>query len=268
VKIDPSRPLRGTGGVERKGNLSTIIAVAGKGGTGKTTSAALIIRHLVRAGKTPVLAVDADPNSNLADSLGITVRDSIGSVLSDFMRSELPPGMTKQAYLDMKFHQILEEGKDVDMLVMGCPDGPGCYCAANSILKDYFEKLSTNYPFIVVDNEAGMEHFSRKTAARIDLLLFCSNYSFKGLRTVSALSSMVDELKIDIDRRFLLVNRTPEVLEQEFLDGIERTGIPFLGHTVMDREIEDSEIRGLPLTQLPDGSPTVRRFEEMLGKIL
>ena len=179
--------------------MSTIIAVAGKGGTGKTTTAALVIRHLVRAGRTPVLAVDADPNSNLADSLGIRVRDSIGSVLSDFMRerTELPAGMTKQAYLDMKFHQILEEGRDIDMLVMGCPDGPGCYCAANSILKDYFEKLSTNYPYIVVDNEAGMEHFSRKTAARIDRLIFCSNYSLKGLRTVTALSAMVDELKID-----------------------------------------------------------------------
>jgi CO dehydrogenase maturation factor len=250
--------------------LSTIIAVAGKGGTGKTTTAALIIRHLVRAGKTPVLAVDADPNSNLAESLGITVRDSIGSVLSEFMRerADLPPGMTKQAYLDLKFHQILEEGRDIDMLVMGCPDGPGCYCAANSILKDYFENLSKNYPYIVVDNEAGMEHFSRKTAARIDLLLFCSNYSLKGVRTVAALSGMVDDLKIDIGKRYLLVNRTPEVLEKEFLDGIERTGIPFLGHTVMDPDIEESEIRGVPLIQLPDGTAAVRRFEEMMGKIV
>ena len=249
--------------------MSTIIAVAGKGGTGKTTTAALIIRHLVRARKTPVLAVDADPNSNLADSLGITVRESIGSVLSDFMRerAELPAGMTKQAYLDMKFHQILEEGKDVDMLVMGCPDGPGCYCAANSILKDYFEHLSKNYPYIVVDNEAGMEHFSRKTAARIDLLLFCTNYSLKGVKTVEALSRMVDDLKIDVGKRYLLVNRTPEILGKEFLDGIERAGIPFLGHTVMDREIEDSEIRGVPLTDLPESSSMVRCIGEMMGKI-
>jgi CO dehydrogenase maturation factor len=250
--------------------LSTIIAVAGKGGTGKTTTAALIIRHLVRAGKTPVLAVDADPNSNLAESLGIKVRDSIGSVLSDFMRerAELPPGMTRQAYLDMKFHQILEEGRDVDMLVMGCPDGPGCYCAANSILKDYFEKLSKNYPFIVVDNEAGMEHFSRKTAAHIDLLLFCTNYSLKGVRTVASLSRMVDDLKIDVGKRYLLVNRTPGALEKEFLDGIAQAGIPFLGNMVMDPDIEESEIRGVPLVQLPDGTAAVKHFEEIMGKIL
>lgn len=250
--------------------MSKIIAVAGKGGTGKTTTAALIIRSLLRRGKTPLLAIDADPNANLADSLGIKVQDSIGSVLSDFMRdrAELPPGMTKQAYLDMKFHQILKEGKDMDMLVMGCPDGPGCYCAANSILKDYFDNLSTNYPYIVVDNEAGMEHFSRKTAARIDALIFCSNYSLKGLKTVKTLSDMVDSLKIEVGSRYLLVNRTPEELEREFLDGVKNTGIPFLGYTIMDKEIEESEIKGVPLVQLTETSKTVQRFDEMMESII
>jgi CO dehydrogenase maturation factor len=250
--------------------VSTILAVAGKGGTGKTTTAALILRHLLKKGKTPLLAMDADPNANLAESLGIRVNDTIGSVLSDFMRNraQLPAGMTKQAYLDMKFHQILKEGKDIDMLVMGCPDGPGCYCAANSILKDYFEHLSKNYPFIVVDNEAGMEHFSRKTAAHIDTLILCSNYSLKGLKTVKTLSEMVKDLKIEVRNRYLLVNRTPETLGSEFLAGIKDTGIPFLGHTVMDREIEESEIKGVPLLNMPDSSKTVQRFEEMLGKII
>jgi CO dehydrogenase maturation factor len=250
--------------------LSTIIAVAGKGGTGKTTTAALIIRSLLRRGKTPLLAIDADPNANLADSLGVKIQDSIGSVLSDFMRdrAQLPAGMTKQAYLDMKFHQILKEGKDMDMLVMGCPDGPGCYCAANSILKDYFDNLSKNYPYIVVDNEAGMEHFSRKTAARIDALILCSNYSLKGLKTVKTLSDMVDSLKIDVGGRYLLVNRTPEELEPEFLDGVKDIGIPFLGYTIMDKEIEESEIKGVPLLQLTENSQTVLRFEEMMERII
>ncbi len=250
--------------------MSRIVAVAGKGGTGKTTTAALIIRHLLRNRKTPLLAMDADPNANLADSLGVQVRDTIGTVLSDFMRerAQIPAGMTKQSYLDMKFHQIIKEGKDMDMLVMGCPDGPGCYCAANSILKDYFEHLSKNYKYVVVDNEAGMEHFSRKTAARIDTLIFCSNYSLKGLKTVKALAGLVRELKIEVVNSYLLVNRTPETLEQEFLDGVRETGIPFLGHTVMDTEIEESEIKGIPLIDLPDSSKTVQRFEEMMGRIL
>jgi len=250
--------------------VTRIVAVAGKGGTGKTTTAALIIRHLLKSGKVPLLAMDADPNANLAESLGATVNDTIGTVLSDFMRdrARVPAGMTKQSYLDLKFHQILKEGKDMDMLVMGCPDGPGCYCAANSILKDYFEHLSKNYKYVVVDNEAGMEHFSRKTAARIDTLIFCSNYSLKGLKTVKTIAGLVKDLRIEVGERYLLVNRTPETLEQQFLDGIEDTGIPFLGHTVMDTEIEESEIRNVPLLDLPDSSKTVRRFEEMLGRIL
>ncbi|MBN2159194.1 MAG: AAA family ATPase [Spirochaetes bacterium] len=250
--------------------MSRIIAVAGKGGTGKTTAAALIIRTLLRRGKTPVLAVDADPNANLADSLGIQVQDSIGSVLSDFLRNRasLPPGMTKQAFLELKLHQILKEEKDIDMMVMGVPEGPGCYCAANAMLRDYFDDLSKNYPYIVVDNEAGMEHFSRKTAARIDTLIFCSNYSLKGLKTVKALSAMVDELKIAVGSRHLLVNRTPETLGQEFLDGIRESGIPFLGYTPMDSEIEESEIKGVPLLRLPESSKTIQRFEEMIGKVL
>jgi CO dehydrogenase maturation factor len=250
--------------------VGMIIAVAGKGGTGKTTAAALIIRSLLSRGKTPLLAIDADPNANLADSLGIKIEDSIGSVLSDFLRdrAQLPPGMTKQAYLEMKLHQILKEGKDMDMLAMGIPEGPGCYCAANAMLRDYFESLSKNYPYIVVDNEAGMEHFSRKTAARIDALIFCSNYSLKGLKTVKILSDMVDELKIAVRAKYLVVNRTPETLEQEFLDRVRDTGMPLLGYTVMDREIEESEIKAVPLMGLPDGSATVQRFEEMVGRIL
>ncbi len=250
--------------------MSKIIAVAGKGGTGKTTAAALIIRSLQKRGKTPLLAVDADPNANLAESLGIKVKDSIGSVLSDFLRdrADLPPGMTKQAFLEMKLHQILKEGKEIDMLVMGVPEGPGCYCAANAMLKDYFEGLSNNYPYVVVDNEAGMEHFSRKTAAGIDVLVFCSNYSLKGLRTVKVLSDMVDMLKIRVGSRYLLVNRTPQTLDKEFLDGVDETGIPFLGYTSMDPEVENSEIKAMPLVDLPESSETVQRFEEMVERII
>jgi CO dehydrogenase maturation factor len=247
-----------------------ILAVAGKGGTGKTTTAALIIRSLLKRGKKPLLAVDADPNANLAESLGIKITDSIGTALSGFLRerNDIPPGMTKQAFLEMKIHQILKEDKDIDMLVMGVPEGPGCYCAANAILKDYFESLSKNYPYIIVDNEAGMEHFSRKTAAGIDSLIFCSDYSLKGLKTVKILSDMVDELKIRVCRRYLLVNRAPETPGNEFLDRVEETGIPFLGFTVTDAEIENSEINAMPLIYLPDGSKTVRRFEEMVDKII
>ena len=185
---------------KEKHELSRIIAVAGKGGTGKTTTAALIIRHLLRSGKNAPPGHGRGPEREPGRLAGHEVRDTIGSVLSDFMRerAQLPPGMTKQSYLDMKFHQILKEGKDMDMLVMGCPDGPGCYCAANSILKDYFEHLSKNYPYVVVDNEAGMEHFSRKTAARIDTAHLLLELFAQGPEDREDPGRLVDELKIDV----------------------------------------------------------------------
>ena len=250
--------------------MSYVIAVAGKGGTGKTTVSSLIIRALVKRGKTPVLAIDADPNSNLSDSIGINIEDTIGSVLADFLRQrgEIPQGMTKQAYLDLKLHQILKEGKDIDMLVMGCPEGPGCYCSANAMLKSYFEELTSNYPYVVVDNEAGMEHFSRKTSNKIDLLLFVSNYSLKGLRTVKKLSEMVDDLRLEVSNRYVLISRTPEEMNGKFRDEVERLNIPYIGNLVDDALIEEADINGTPLVDLPDNSSAVRGIEAILEKLI
>lgn len=250
--------------------MSYVIAVAGKGGTGKTTTASLIVRSLIKWGKTPVLAIDADPNSNLADSLGIKIDDTIGDILAGFLkeRGEIPTGMTKQAYLELKFHQILKEGKDLDMLVMGCPEGPGCYCAANSMLKGYFEDVEKNYSYVVVDNEAGMEHFSRKTSANIDLLLFCSNYSLKGIKTVQRLSDIVDALGLHVKERHLLVNQTPQNMDEGFMAEIKKMDVPYLGRLVIDKSIEDFDIKGTPLIDLPDSSSAVKNIEGLLKKII
>ncbi|MDY6933669.1 MAG: AAA family ATPase [Spirochaetota bacterium] len=249
--------------------MSYVIAVAGKGGTGKTTTSALIVRHLLKRNKIPILAVDADPNSNLAESLGIEIEESIGSVLASFLRDRgsVPQGMTRQSFLDLKLHQILQEGKDVDVLVMGCPEGPGCYCSANAILKGYFENLINNYNYIVFDNEAGMEHFSRKTNANIDLLLLCSNYSLKGLRTAKRLSNLVDDLKLEVKERYLLINRTPEKLDEDFNDEIRKIDLPYLGNVISDKIIEDSEIRGIPITELKDDSIAVQCIDKILEKV-
>lgn len=244
----------------------SIIAVAGKGGTGKTTLSALIIRALLNRGSKPILAIDADPNANLAESLGIKHEESIGSVLSDFLRGRdsLPAGVTKQAYLEMKLHQILHEGRDIDLLVMGVPEGPGCYCAANAMLRDYFERLAGNYPFVVVDNEAGMEHFSRKTAAVIDTLILCTAYSLKGLRTASILSGMADRLGITIARRYLLINRAPDRLSSAFEEAVQETGIPLLGAIPNDPAIEEAELAGRSLLDLPGDAPAVKRAFELV----
>ena len=250
--------------------MSYVIAVAGKGGTGKTTTSALIIKYLLKTGKTPILAVDADPNTNFAESIGIDVDNSIGSVLSGFLsnRGNLPQGMSKQSFLELELHQILKEGKDIDMLVMGCPEGPGCYCSANSILRAYFDSLSDNYKYIVIDNEAGMEHFSRKTNSNIDLLIICSNYSLKGLKIARKLSDLVDELKLDVKDRYLLLNYTPEKLDETFMEEVKKIGLPYLGNIVNEKLIEDYDIRGMSITDLPDTSLSVQGIDGIMEKIL
>jgi CO dehydrogenase maturation factor len=250
--------------------MSYVIALAGKGGVGKTTIAALIVKYLLKNKKTPVLAVDADPNSNFSESIGINIEDTIGSVLADFLRDrgEIPPGMTKQSFLELKLHQILKEGKDIDMMAMGLPDGPGCYCAANSILKDYFDKLATNYKCIIVDNEAGMEHFSRKNNSRIDLLIMCSNYSLKGIKTAERLSGLVDSLGLEIKERVLIVNQTPEVLDKNILEEIEKSGLQLMGNIVSDKLIEEFEINGKALTGLPESSKAFQAMEGFLGRYI
>ncbi len=250
--------------------MSFVIAVAGKGGTGKTTTAALIVRYLLKSGAKPILAVDADPNSNFAESIGIDIQDTIGSVLTDFLKNKgnIPQGMPKQAFLDMKLHQILKEETNIDTLVMGCPEGPGCYCAANSMLKSFFEDLSGNYKYVVIDNEAGMEHFSRKTETEIDLLIFCTNYSLKGLKTTKRISELIDEIGLTVKDRYLIVNNTPETLDESFAAEIEKIGIPYLGNIVADKSIEERDLKGLPLTELDDSSPAVSSFDTIIEKLL
>lgn len=250
--------------------MSFVIAVAGKGGVGKTTTSALIVRSLLKMGKKPILAIDADPNSNLAESIGVNIDETIGSVLQQFLRDRgaVPQGMTKQSFLDLKLHQILTETKNLDMMAMGCPEGPGCYCSINAMLKTYFEDLVKNYEYVVIDNEAGMEHFSRKTANDIDLLLFCSNYSLKGLQTVKRLSDMIDEIGIAVSKRFLIVNRTPEKLSDDFMAEVEKIGIPYLGNVVSDANLEEFELSGKPLTDLPDTSSSVVQFEKLVKNLI
>ena len=250
--------------------MGKLIAVAGKGGTGKSTTSALIIRSLLKRKKTPILAIDADPNSNLAESIGVKIEGTIGSILSEFLKNKgsIPDGMPKQSFLELKLHQILKEEKDLDMLVMGCPEGPGCYCAANSMLKGYYEDLAKNYQYVVVDNEAGMEHFSRKTANEIDFLLFCTNYSLKGLRTIKRLSNMVDDLGIYVKERYLIVNQTPHELDAGFLDEVNRINVPYLGNLEMDQQVADYDVKGIPLTELPDSSSAVKSLEKILENII
>lgn len=177
--------------------MGHVIATAGKGGTGKTTLAALVVRHLLRLGKGPVLAIDADANDNLGDALGMRAPGSIASVTDEFIkgRDRLPAGMTREAFLEQRLNMVLAEGKGVDLLVMGHPEGAGCYCYINNVLRAQMEKLEASYPYIVVDNEAGLEHVSRRTARRIDTMLLVTDFSAKALRAAVRVGELARELE-------------------------------------------------------------------------
>jgi len=246
-----------------------VIAMAGKGGTGKTTLSALIIRYLRTKGRKPILAVDADPSSNLVDALGLKAPKSLGTAREDFFETKgsLPPGMTKETYLEMKLHEILVESPGLDLLVMGRPEGPGCYCYANNILRHHLDRLIKNYPFVVMDNEAGMEHLSRRTTQGVDYLLFLSDYSLKGIRTVGKIRGLIDELKLAVKERHLIVDRAPQDLDPEFSREIQEQGLGLLGVIPDDPLIREYEMRGRPLLDLPDESAAVRVVAGMMEKM-
>jgi CO dehydrogenase maturation factor len=250
--------------------MGKVIAMAGKGGTGKTTLSALIIRYLRSNGHGPILAVDADPSSNLADALGLPVKQSLGTAREDFFetKGKLPPGMTKETYLEMKLHEILVESKGLDLLVMGRPEGPGCYCYANNILRHHLDVLVKNYPYAVMDNEAGMEHLSRRTTQGVDYLLFLSDYSIKGIRTVGKIRELIDELKLSVKERHLVVDRAPQELDPGFSREIQAQGLNLLATVPVDPFISDYEMKGKPLLSLPDESPAVQVVAEMMGKMI
>ena len=182
--------------------MSVSIAVAGKGGSGKTSVASLVIRYLKENGSEPILAVDADPNANLGESLGLGRKQTIGSIIASFNKEKIniPPGMTKEAYLEYRLNEALVEGKGLDLVTMGRGEGPECYCYPNLLLRKFIDTLTDNYAYVVMDNEAGMEHLSRRTTQNIDELLIISNHSVKGVRTVAQIRDLVTELKLQVKR--------------------------------------------------------------------
>ncbi|MFC1654296.1 AAA family ATPase [Myxococcota bacterium] len=250
--------------------MSKLIAVAGKGGTGKTTVAALIIRHLLKTKRTPVFAVDADPNYTLGEALGIEVEQTIGMMREEFIgeRAEIPSGMSKEAVLERQMHAAMHESRDVDMLVMGRQEGPGCYCYLNNVLRKFMDILAGDYPFVVVDNEAGMEHLSRRNTRKIDLLLIVSDHSVKAARAAGRIVDLVEELKLEVGKRFLVLNRSPDDISEEVQAEIGRSGLDVLVKLPEDPEIHKADAAGTPLLVLPDDAPSISSLGPALEPIL
>ena len=250
--------------------MSRLIAVAGKGGTGKTTIAALIVRHLLKTRRTPVFAVDADPNYTLGEALGIPVEQTIGMMREEFIgeRAEIPSGMSKEAVLERQMHAAMHEAKDIDMLVMGRQEGPGCYCYLNNVLRKFMDMLAGDYPFVVVDNEAGMEHLSRRNTRKIDLLLIVSDHSVKAARAAGRIVGLVEELKLQVGKKFLVLNRSPESVSPEVQDEIGRSELDVLARLPEDNEIQKADASGTPLIDLPDDSGSIAALTPALESVL
>jgi CO dehydrogenase maturation factor len=250
--------------------LSFNIAVAGKGGSGKTSIASLVIRYLMKKGAGPILAVDADPNANLGESLGFDIKQTVGSVIASFNEEKIniPPGMTKEAYLEYRLNEIIVEGKGIDLVTMGRGEGPDCYCYPNLILRKFADTLSGNYPYMVMDNEAGMEHLSRRTTQNVDELLLVSDHSVKGVRTIARIKELVDELKLVVKRQSVLINLVPDGLDPMVAEELKKLGIDATVTIPLDDEIYQYDLKLKPLLELPDSSKAVKAVDNLMSKLL
>ncbi len=253
--------------------MTHTIAVAGKGGVGKTTVCGMIIEALVKAGKGPLLAVDADANSNLNEVLGVEVETTLGAIREEMAQAELrgdviPKNMTKADYAEFRFNSALIEEDDFDMLVMGRTQGKGCYCFVNGVLKTQLDKYLGAYRYVVIDNEAGMEHIARGTLPKVETLLLVSDCSRRGIQAVGRIARMVKELKLRPDTMGLIVNRAPNgVLNDGVKEEIAAQGLNLLGVLPQDEAVYEADCDGKPSAKLPDSSPMKQALSALLTNL-
>jgi CO dehydrogenase maturation factor len=241
--------------------LGYAIALGGKGGTGKTTIAGLLIRYMLKRGMKPLLAIDADSNSNLNDVLGMSLEETLSEARED-MKTKVPTGMTKDIYMEMKMEQALVEGEGFDLIAMGRPEGQGCYCAANNLLSSLLDRLIGNYQYIVVDNEAGMEHFSRLTQKDIDLLVLVADPSRRALSAACRIAELVRTLPMRVEETVLIINQVTEEPDSWPEEVISVFGKEKIVCFPADPLISKFDLEGKPTVTLPDDAPVVKATEK------
>jgi len=248
--------------------MAYTIAFSGKGGVGKTTLCGLLIRYMLETGKYPILVVDADSNYNLNEVLGLEVETTLGDIREQMKRGEVPIGMTKDRFIDTKLEESIIETDKFDLLVMGRPEGQGCYCAANTLLANFLSRLVGNYDYIVMDNEAGMEHISRLTTKDVDALVVVSDISKRGLQAAKRINELASSLHVVIGRGYLVLNN----VEGELSDGVKKyiddIGLEFLGCVMKDPKIQEYDMLGKPTFEIPEDSVALKSAYEVFKKIV
>lgn len=248
------------------------IAVAGKGGVGKTTTCGMMIDYLCKKGNGPVLVVDADANSNLNEVLGVEVETSLGQIREEMAQAELkgsiPKGMTKADYAELKFNTALIEEDDFDMLVMGRTQGKGCYCYVNGVLQSQVARYAQNYAYVVMDNEAGLEHIARGTLPHVDTMLLISDCSRRGIQAVARIAQMIDEMGLNPGQMGLIVNRCPGgVLEDSVRSEIDKHGLKLFGILPHDEAVYRCDCEGDPSSKLPDSDPMKTALKQIMKNL-
>lgn len=254
--------------------MAHVIAVAGKGGVGKTTLCGLLIQYLCEQKKGPVLAVDADANSNLNEVLGVKVEATLGDIREEIAQAEIsknnpiPPGMSKADYAEYRFNSALIEDDDFDLLVMGRTQGKGCYCFVNGLLQAQLSRLQNNYPYIVVDNEAGMEHISRGVLPGMQTAILVSDCSRRGIQAVGRIARLIEECNMHPQQIGLIVNRAPNgVLNEGTKEEIELQGLNLLGIIPQDELVYEYDCDGKPTVELPEDSPVRAALKAIVAKL-
>ena len=254
--------------------MAHVIAIAGKGGVGKTTLTGLIIQYLGKKGKGPILAVDADANSNLNEVLGVEVEETLGDIREEVARAEMskdnpiPPGVSKADYMEFKFDDALIEDDDYDLLVMGRTQGKGCYCFVNGLLQAQLQRLEKNYPYIIVDNEAGMEHISRGVLPNMEVAILVSDCSRRGVQAVGRIAQLIKECDMHPKKVGLIINRAPNgVLNEGTKAEIEKQGLTLLGVVPQDETVYEFDCDGTPIVDLPEDSPVRKVIVEIIDNL-
>jgi CO dehydrogenase maturation factor len=248
--------------------MTLSIAFSGKGGTGKTTLAGMLVRYLTERQKTPILVVDADSNYNLNEVLGVEIPTTLGDVREQMKTGQVPSGMTKDRFMATKLEEAIVETDHYDLVVMGQPEGQGCYCAANALLTDFLSKLTRNYSYVVMDNEAGMEHISRLTTSNIDELLVVSDPSRRGLQAAKRIQELAHSLNIGVEDIHLILNNAKEE-PSEKLEGIIRDfGLDLLGVVLEDDAIQEFDLAGRPTYELPADNPALDSAYRLFDRIV